>query len=68
MRETEALVKREAGRAPRPATAPPKKDVHTRAAEEQLHLALGAPATTPRRNRGGTCETGSSPEVEPQRL
>ena len=43
VRETEALVKKEsAPPAAKPTTAP-VKDVHTRAAEEQLHLALGTP-------------------------
>ena len=68
VRETEALVKREAARAPRPATAAPKKDVHTRAAEEQLHLSLGAPVTIHRRKRGGTIEIAFSTEDELQRL
>ena len=32
----------------------PKKDVHVRAAEEQLRLSLGTPVEIKRRGKGGT--------------
>jgi ParB family transcriptional regulator, chromosome partitioning protein len=68
VRETEALVKKE-GAAPGPKPSPaPVKDVHTRAAEEQLHLALGTPVTIVRTRKGGTIEIAFSNEDELQRL
>ena len=47
VRETEALVKRMIQ--PAPARKAPKTDVHTRAAEQELRLALGAPVRIVRR-------------------
>lgn len=67
VRETEALVKR-AGRptpAARAATAP---DVHTRAAEERLRLALGTRVRIARKGAGGTIEIDFGSEDELQRL
>jgi ParB family transcriptional regulator, chromosome partitioning protein len=69
VRETEALVKR----ASTPATAAtaqpqPKKDVHTRAAEEQLRIALGTPVAIKRRGKGGAVEIAFANENELQRL
>ena len=67
VRETEALVKR-AGRpvpAPRAAAAP---DVHTRAAEERLRLALGTRVRIARKGPGGTIEIDFASEDELQRL
>ena len=70
VRETEALVKREA--APALSTdkerTPPQKDVHTRAAEEQLHLALGTRVEVKRRGKGGMIEIAFANEEELQRL
>jgi ParB family chromosome partitioning protein len=69
VRETEGLVKREAaGDAPTPRPPRPAKDVHTRAAEEQLRLALGAPVTIHRKRKGGTLEIAFTNEAELQRL
>jgi ParB family transcriptional regulator, chromosome partitioning protein len=70
VRETETLVKR----ASTPATssseakAPAKKDVHTRAAEEQLRLSLGTPVEIKRRGKGGVVEITFSNENELQRI
>ena len=69
VRETEALVKRAAA-APS-ATAPPprpQKDVHTRAAEEQLRLALGTDVTIERKRKGGTVAIAFANEDELQRI
>ncbi len=70
VRETEALVKHDLdnaqpGRANRAAA---KKDVHTRAAEEQLHLSLGTPVEIKRRGKGGTIAITFTNEAELQRL
>ncbi len=70
VRETEALVKRELGRkqpdTPKPAAA--KKDVHVRAAEEQLRLSLGTPVEIKRRGKGGTIAITFNNETELQRI
>ena len=72
VRETEALVKKAIGdKAPGSAPGPPprsKKDVHTRAAEEQLHLALGTPVEIKRKGKGGTIAITFTNENELQRL
>ena len=70
VRETEALVKHELARnepapAPKP---PPKKDVHVRAAEDQLRLSLGTPVEIKRRGKGGTIAITFTNETELQRL
>ncbi|MGE3885195.1 MAG: ParB/RepB/Spo0J family partition protein [Vicinamibacterales bacterium] len=68
VRETEALVKHEAS-APTPAVEKaPQKDVHTRAAEEQLRLALGTHVNIHRKRKGGTLEIAFANEEELQRL
>lgn len=67
VRETEALVKRSAKGPPTPA-APPQKDVHTRAAEEQLRFALGTDVTINRARKGGTVEIAFANEQELQRI
>jgi ParB family chromosome partitioning protein len=55
VRETEALVKRALAPAATPASPAAKaKDVHTRAAEDALHRALGAPVEIVRRGKGGS--------------
>ena len=70
VRETEALVKRVSA----PATSTPaarqkpKQDVHTRAAEEQLHIALGTRVAIKRRGKGGVLEIAFGSETELQRL
>jgi ParB family chromosome partitioning protein len=72
VRETEALVKKEIGATSgsTPASAPmqPKKDVHTRAAEEQLRIALGTPVEIRRKGKGGRIEIAFTNENELQRL
>jgi ParB family chromosome partitioning protein len=71
VRETEALVKKEIGAKPgdgksQPIT--PKKDVHTRAAEEQLRMSLGTPVEIKRKGKGGTISIAFTNETELQRL
>lgn len=71
VRETEALVKREAAAAtaaPAARPAAPTKDVHTRAAEDQLRLSLGTPVTIVRKKKGGVVEIAFSNEEELQRV
>jgi ParB family chromosome partitioning protein len=66
VRETEALVKK--------ATTPDEKkpeqpvDVHTRAAEEKLKLALGTRARIVRKGKGGRIEINFANEDELQRV
>ena len=45
-----------------------KKDVHTRAAEEQLRLSLGAAVEIKRRGKGGTISITFGNETELQRI
>lgn len=72
VRETEALVKKEIGnKAPGSAPGQPlkqKKDVHTRAAEDQLRLSLGTPVEIKRKGKGGTIAIRFTNENELQRL
>jgi len=71
VRETEALVKKEIGDKRGDAKAEPikpKKDVHTRAAEEQLHMSLGTPVQIKRKGKGGTISIAFTNETELQRL
>ncbi len=66
VRETEALVRREVTPAP---PAPPKAiDPNTRAAEEQLKLALGTRTRIIRKGRGGRIEIDFTSEDELHRL
>ena len=67
VRETEALVKKtaEPDRDPEPAKKP---DVHTRAAEDKLRLALGTRVRIQRRGKGGRIEIDFVDEEELQRL
>jgi ParB family chromosome partitioning protein len=64
VRETEALVRRTAARAGRPAPAPRPADVHTRAAEERLRLALGTRVRIVRKGKGGRIEVDFNSEDE----
>ena len=69
VRDTEALVKRTAT----PAPATPEKpaatnDVHTRAAEEELHRALGTRVEIKRRGKGGVVAITFGSESELQRI
>jgi ParB family chromosome partitioning protein len=70
VRETEAVVKRAAAPSGRDTTGkePVKKDVHTRAAEEQLRLSLGTPVAIKRRRKGGVVEIAFTNEDELQRI
>ena len=72
MRETEALVKQEiVDKKPGSAPGSPlksKKDVHTRAAEEQMCMKLGTPVEIKRKGKGGTIQIAFSNENELQRL
>lgn len=70
VRETEAIVKKAATAV---ATATPTqsarvKDVHTRAAEEQLRLVLGTNVEIKRRGEGGAVEIAFTNEDELQRI
>ncbi|HET7697491.1 MAG TPA: ParB/RepB/Spo0J family partition protein [Vicinamibacterales bacterium] len=66
VRETEALVKKvSAPEAPRPAKA---VDVHTRAAEDKLRLALGTRVRINRKGKGGRIEIEFLSEDELQRI
>jgi ParB family chromosome partitioning protein len=67
VRETEALVKKaaEPEREPEPGK---KSDVHTRAAEDKLRLALGTRVRIQRRGKGGRIEIDFVDEEELQRL
>jgi ParB family transcriptional regulator, chromosome partitioning protein len=71
VRETEALVKKEIGAKPgddKGEPIKPKKDVHTRAAEEQLRIALGTTVEIKRKGKGGTIAIAYTNESELQRL
>ena len=71
VRETEALVKKEVGAKPGHDDSHPivaKKDVHTRAAEDQLRLSLGTPVEIKRKGKGGTIAIAFTNETELQRL
>jgi len=66
VRETESLV-RKLTEPPAPARAK-KTDVHTRAAEERLRLALGTRVRIVRKGKGGRIEVDFTNEDELQRL
>jgi len=70
VRETEALVKHNLDKAQpgRATQAAAKKDVHVRAAEQQLHLSLGTPVEIKHRGKGGTIAITFTSEAELQRL
>jgi ParB family transcriptional regulator, chromosome partitioning protein len=71
VRETEALVKKEIDDKRGATTTAPikaKKDVHTRAAEEQLRITLGTPVEIKRKGKGGTIAIAFTNENELQRL
>ena len=67
VRETEALVKRRS-EPRRPAPEPPPPDVHTRAAEDRLKVALGTRVRIVRRGKRGRIEISFVSEDELQRL
>ncbi len=66
VRETEALVKKAAS--PEEKKPPKTVDVHTRAAEDKLRLALGTRVRINRRGKGGRIEIDFVNEDELQRL
>jgi ParB family chromosome partitioning protein len=66
VRDTEALVRRET--TPSAPSEPSKPDPNTRAAEDQLKLALGTRVRIVRRSRGGRIEVDFTSEDELQRL
>jgi ParB family chromosome partitioning protein len=73
VRETEALVKRLTSGTSQPVTRDRPggargKDVHTRAAEDRLRLALGTRVRIERRGKGGTVEIDFGSEDELNRL
>jgi ParB family chromosome partitioning protein len=73
VRDAEALVKKLAGEtaaAPQKAkpAAPAGNDVHTRAAEDRLRLALGTKVRIVRRGSGGTLEIDFTSEAELNRI
>jgi ParB family chromosome partitioning protein len=70
VRETEAIVKRAATPAANGDGEPQarRKDVHTRAAEDQLRLSLGTPVEIKRRGKGGVVEITFTSEDELQRI
>ena len=67
VRETEALVKRRT-EPERPHAQPPPADVHTRAAEDRLKVALGTRVRIVRRGKRGRIEITFVSEDELQRL
>ena len=66
VRETEALVKKAV--APAAPKEEPKKDVHTRAAEDKLRFTLGTRVQIIRKGKGGRIEIEFASEDELQRL
>lgn len=68
VRETEALVRKQTE--PRAATPSPEpaKDVHTRAAEDKLRLALGTRVRINRKGSGGMIEVDFASEEELNRI
>lgn len=67
VRDTEAIVRRETSPAP-VAVEAPRVDPNTRAAEDQLKLALGTRVRIVRQRRGGRIEIDFTSEDELQRL
>ena len=68
VRETEAIVKKASTPALDGQAQVRKKDVHTRAAEEQLRLSLGTAVEIRRRGKGGVVEIAFTNEDELQRI
>ncbi len=69
VRETEALVRDETtAKSDAPEALKPKVDPNTRAAEEQLKLALGTRVRIVRKGKGGRIEVDFTNEEELQRL
>ena len=68
VRETEAMVKRLGHAGPAERSAPAGPDVHTRAAQDKLRMALGTRVRIARRGKGGRIEIDFTSEDELQRL
>ena len=68
VRETESIVKRLGQATPQTRSAPAVPDVHTRAAEEKLRLALGTRVRINRKGKGGRIEIDFGSEDELHRL
>jgi ParB family transcriptional regulator, chromosome partitioning protein len=68
VRETEVLVKKIGEGPPEPKKPAKQSDVHTRAAEDKLRLALGTRVRINRRGKGGRIEIEFLDEDELQRL
>src|SRR5262249_17852269 len=68
VRETEVLVKKIEAGPPDVKTVVKKADVHTRAAEDKLRLALGTRVRINRKGKGGKIEIDFVDEDELQRL
>ena len=68
VRETEAMVKRLGHAGPAERSAPAGPDVHTRAAQNKLRMALGTRVRIARRGKGGRIEIDFTSEDELQRL
>ena len=71
VRETEALVKKEIGDKrgdDNQKAIKSKKDVHTRAAEDQLRMSLGTPVEIKRKGKGGSISIAFTNETELQRI
>jgi ParB family chromosome partitioning protein len=66
VRDTEALIRK--SQTPEPPKESPPADVHTRAAEEKLKLALGTRVRIARRGKGGRVEIEFTSEDELQRI
>ncbi len=66
VRETEALIRK--AQQPAPSKPEPVKDVHTRAAEDRLRIALGTRVRIVRKGKGGRLEIEFTNEDELQRI
>jgi ParB family transcriptional regulator, chromosome partitioning protein len=66
VRETEALIRK--AQQPPPSKPEPVKDVHTRAAEDRLRIALGTRVRILRKGKGGRLEIEFTNEDELQRI
>jgi ParB family chromosome partitioning protein len=66
VRETEALIRK--AQQPAQAKTEPVRDVHTRAAEDRLRLALGTRVRIARKGKGGRVEIEFTNEDELQRI
>jgi ParB family transcriptional regulator, chromosome partitioning protein len=68
VRDTEVLVRKASAPQEKDKKAEPHKDVHTRAAEDRLRLALGTRVRIARKGKGGRVEIDFNDEDELQRI